>query len=177
MKKAIILSLILSLFLMTFCFVACDKKSQEEELYENTIPYQLIHCDKIDADYDNWNGKAIITSKDELKSFTDARSYYTYSSKSINKLPYTTYFTDIDNYNDDYFSSKAIVIYCFAASSGSFKYEIKALQNINNNIILNIHNTFKGEEYTDDEAYWQVLLEIDNEQVKDNPKLVINYIR
>lgn len=176
MKKAIILTLVISLLLMTFSFVACDKKSKEE-VYENTIPYQLIHCDKIDADYNNWNGKAIITSKDELKAFTDARSYYTYSSKSTNKLPYTAYFTDIDNYNDDYFSSKAIVVYCFAASSGSFEYEIKALQNINNNIILNIHNTFKGGECTDDEAYWQVLLEIDNEQVKDNPELVINYIR
>lgn len=82
----------------------------------------------------------------------------------------------INQYNDDYFSSKAVVVLEFKLTSGSMRLQIDNVSQIDNTLLIQ-YTTIQPTPSTCDMAYWRILLEVNKNDVSNIEHIADEHIR
>lgn len=152
------------ILIISIIFISCNNSDNEDEiLYDQEINAKYLNIDySKDEDYTN---KQIIKSKIELDNYINTHNVTAYDTKYYQSI--------IDEYNDEFFSNKSIIIFYLVESSGGNVSAIKSYLIEGETITINVATLIYGN--IANIGYRFNILELNNSNIKNISNIVVNY--
>jgi len=169
MKKFSLAFLILVLA-TSVLLVGC---SPDNTFNGDPINFRIGVEDKVGSSSDNHNALRLIRSVEELSKL---RNDFIYIFQFDDSPEWILYDLDelTEEYNENYFQTKAVIVYLFTENSGGNFRRVTSLTREKNELTLNVGRYGLGA--TCDMAYWTFILEVDLGDVKDVTSIKQNFV-